>query len=101
MSRNRLTAIDLNRAGMALMEIVSEPDMRYVNVDRLSASEGVLLTCAPHYRSPEEAGHYVRALQALLRSVGSSDGNMEQVCHKWLPCTALELNLVAAGIPSL
>lgn len=32
-------------------------------------------------RSPEEAGHYVRALQALLRSVGSSDGNMEQVRH--------------------
>ncbi|KAI9063334.1 Glutamyl-tRNA amidotransferase B subunit [Trametes sanguinea] len=54
--RNRLTAIDLNRAGMGLMEIVSEPDMR----------------------SPEEAGSYVRALQALLRSVGSSDGNMEQ-----------------------
>ncbi|KAI0638469.1 Glutamyl-tRNA-Gln amidotransferase B subunit [Trametes polyzona] len=54
--RNRITAIDLNRAGMGLMEIVSEPDMR----------------------SPEEAGSYVRALQALLRSVGSSDGNMEQ-----------------------
>ncbi|KAI0353128.1 Glutamyl-tRNA-Gln amidotransferase B subunit [Trametes cingulata] len=54
--RNRLTAIDLNRAGMGLMEIVSEPDMR----------------------SPEEAGNYVRTLQALLRSVGSSDGNMEQ-----------------------
>ncbi|KAI0751075.1 Glutamyl-tRNA amidotransferase B subunit [Daedaleopsis nitida] len=54
--RNSITAIDLNRAGMALMEIVSEPDMR----------------------SPEEAGSYVRTLQALLRSVGSSDGNMEQ-----------------------
>ncbi|RPD66881.1 Glutamyl-tRNA amidotransferase B subunit [Lentinus tigrinus ALCF2SS1-7] len=54
--RNRITAIDLNRAGMPLMEIVSEPDMR----------------------SPEEAGSYVRTLQALLRSVGSSDGNMEQ-----------------------
>ncbi|KAI0331302.1 Glutamyl-tRNA amidotransferase B subunit [Cubamyces sp. BRFM 1775] len=54
--RNRLTAIDLNRAGTGLMEIVSEPDMR----------------------SPEEAGSYVRALQAVLRSVGSSDGNMEQ-----------------------
>ncbi|KAI0722731.1 Glutamyl-tRNA amidotransferase B subunit [Earliella scabrosa] len=56
MPRNRVTAIDLNRAGMGLMEIVSEPDMR----------------------SPEEAGSYVRTLQALLRSVGSSDGNMEQ-----------------------
>ncbi|OJT05413.1 Glutamyl-tRNA(Gln) amidotransferase subunit B, mitochondrial [Trametes pubescens] len=54
--RNKLTAIDLNRAGMALMEIVSEPDMR----------------------SPEEAASYVRTLQALLRSIGSSDGNMEQ-----------------------
>lgn len=31
------------------------------------------------YRSPEEAGEYVRTLQALLRSVGSSDGNMENV----------------------
>jgi hypothetical protein len=30
-------------------------------------------------RSPEEAGTYVRALQSLLRSVGASDGNMEQV----------------------
>ena len=30
MPRNRVTAIDLNRAGMGLMEIVSEPDMRYV-----------------------------------------------------------------------
>jgi len=38
------------------MEIVSEPDLR----------------------SPEEAGAYVRALQAVLRAVGASDGNMEQ-----------------------
>lgn len=29
--------------------------------------------------SPEEAGDYVRTLQAILRCVGSSDGNMEQV----------------------
>ncbi|KAF5322005.1 hypothetical protein D9619_000691 [Psilocybe cf. subviscida] len=48
--------IDLNRAGVGLMEIVSEPDIR----------------------SPEEAGAYVRTLQAVLRSMGSSDGNMEQ-----------------------
>lgn len=54
--RNRVSEIDLNRAGTGLMEIVSEPDMR----------------------SPEEAADYVRTLQALLRSVGSSDGNMEQ-----------------------
>ncbi|KZT71565.1 Glutamyl-tRNA amidotransferase B subunit [Daedalea quercina L-15889] len=55
-SRRKVSSIDLSRAGAGLMEIVSEPDMR----------------------SPEEAGHYVRTLQALLRSVGSSDGNMEQ-----------------------
>ncbi|TCD67512.1 hypothetical protein EIP91_012317 [Steccherinum ochraceum] len=55
-SRRHISSIDLNRAGTGLMEIVSEPDMR----------------------SPEEAGEYVRTLQALLRSVGSSDGNMEQ-----------------------
>ncbi|KAF9006723.1 GatB/GatE catalytic domain-containing protein [Cyathus striatus] len=54
--RLRTSLIDLNRAGNALMEIVTEPDLR----------------------SPEEAGAYVRALQALLRAVGSSDGNMEQ-----------------------
>ena len=39
------------------MEIVSQPDIR----------------------SPEEAADYVRTLQSLLRSVGASDGNMEQV----------------------
>ncbi|KAI0080877.1 Glutamyl-tRNA amidotransferase B subunit [Panus rudis PR-1116 ss-1] len=54
--RRYISTIDLNRAGTGLMEIVSEPDMR----------------------SPEEAGDYVRTLQAILRSVGSSDGNMEQ-----------------------
>ena len=57
-NRGLTTHIDLNRAGTGLMEIVSEPDMR----------------------SPEEAAEYVRALQSVLRSVGSSDGNMEQVC---------------------
>ena len=31
-------------------------------------------------RSPEEAGVYVRTLQAMLRAMGASDGNMEQVC---------------------
>lgn len=30
-------------------------------------------------RSPEEASEYVRTLQAVLRSVAASDGNMEQV----------------------
>ncbi|KAF9226883.1 Glutamyl-tRNA amidotransferase B subunit [Gyrodon lividus] len=51
----RVAQVDLNRAGSGLMEIVSEPDMR----------------------SPEEAGDYVRTLQAMLRSVGASDGSME------------------------
>ncbi|KAF8550387.1 Glutamyl-tRNA amidotransferase B subunit [Imleria badia] len=54
-ARRRITQVDLNRAGSGLMEIVSEPDMR----------------------SPEEAGDYVRTLQAMLRAVGSSDGSME------------------------
>jgi len=48
--------VDLNRCGVALMEIVSRPDMR----------------------SPEEAGAYVRKLRTILRYVGSCDGNMEQ-----------------------
>ncbi|MGZ8360925.1 MAG: Asp-tRNA(Asn)/Glu-tRNA(Gln) amidotransferase subunit GatB, partial [Allosphingosinicella sp.] len=48
--------VDLNRSGVALMEIVSRPDMR----------------------SPDEAGAYVRKLRAILRYVGSCDGNMEQ-----------------------
>ncbi|PVG03594.1 hypothetical protein CPB86DRAFT_748915 [Serendipita vermifera] len=46
---------DLNRTGMPLLEIVSLPDI-----------------C-----SPEEAGDYVRTLQAILRSIGVSDGMME------------------------
>ena len=48
--------IDLNRAGMALMEIVSEPEMR----------------------SPAEATAYVKKLRSLLRYLGACDGNMEQ-----------------------
>lgn len=48
--------IDLNRSGVALMEIVSRPDMR----------------------SPSEAGAYLRKLRAILRYVGSCDGNMEE-----------------------
>ncbi|KAJ1308346.1 hypothetical protein OPQ81_004056 [Rhizoctonia solani] len=54
-ARSEVTRVDLSRAGAPLMEIVSEPDMR----------------------SPEEAAAYVRSLQALLRAVGASDGNME------------------------
>jgi len=48
--------VDLNRAGVALMEIVSRPDMR----------------------SPVEAATYVRKLRSILRYVGSCDGNMEE-----------------------
>lgn len=48
--------IDLNRSGVALMEIVSKPDMR----------------------SPEEAGAYLRKLRSILRYLGTCDGNMEQ-----------------------
>ncbi len=51
-----MSYVDLNRCGVALMEIVSKPDMR----------------------SPQEAGAYVRKLRSLLRYVGSCDGNMEQ-----------------------
>ena len=74
-SRRRLSSIDLNRAGTGLMEIVSEPDMRFVAM-MPSFLRALSLTIPS---SPEEAGEYVRTLQALLRSVGSSDGNMEQV----------------------
>ena len=48
--------IDLNRTGVALMEIVSKPDIR----------------------SPKEAGAYVKKIRSILRYVGSCDGNMEE-----------------------
>jgi aspartyl-tRNA(Asn)/glutamyl-tRNA(Gln) amidotransferase subunit B len=48
--------IDLNRSGVALMEIVSEPDMR----------------------SPEEAGAYLAKLRQIMRYLGTCDGNMEE-----------------------
>ncbi len=51
-----MSFVDLNRSGVALMEIVSRPDMR----------------------SPEEAGAYVKKLRSILRFVGSCDGNMEE-----------------------
>jgi len=50
------TYVDLNRAGIGLMEIVSEPDLR----------------------SAEEAGIYLRKLRSLLRYLGTCDGNMEE-----------------------
>src|SRR5690348_2408347 len=52
----RDTYVDLNRAGIALMEIVSEPDLR----------------------SAEEAGLYLRKLRSILRYLGTCDGNMEE-----------------------
>ncbi|KAF9978394.1 hypothetical protein BGZ73_002573 [Actinomortierella ambigua] len=52
-----MTLIDLNRAGTGLMEIVTKPDMR----------------------SSKEAGILIKKLQALLRAVGSSDGNMDEI----------------------
>ena len=51
-----MSYVDLNRSGVALMEIVSRPDMR----------------------SPAEAGAYVAKLRTILRYVGSCDGNMDQ-----------------------
>jgi aspartyl-tRNA(Asn)/glutamyl-tRNA(Gln) amidotransferase subunit B len=48
--------VDLNRSGVALMEIVSKPDMR----------------------SGEEARAYVTKLRTILRYLGTCDGNMEQ-----------------------
>jgi aspartyl-tRNA(Asn)/glutamyl-tRNA(Gln) amidotransferase subunit B len=48
--------VDLDRAGVPLVEIVSEPDLR----------------------SPEEAGAYLRILRELLRWVGASDGDLEK-----------------------
>jgi aspartyl-tRNA(Asn)/glutamyl-tRNA(Gln) amidotransferase subunit B len=50
------TYVDLNRAGTALMEIVSKPDMR----------------------SSEEAAAYVKKLRAILRYLGTCDGDMEK-----------------------
>jgi aspartyl-tRNA(Asn)/glutamyl-tRNA(Gln) amidotransferase subunit B len=50
------THVDLNRAGVPLLEIVSEPDMR----------------------SPAEAIAYLRALRSLLRSLDASDADMER-----------------------
>ncbi|MGD9616992.1 MAG: Asp-tRNA(Asn)/Glu-tRNA(Gln) amidotransferase subunit GatB [Alphaproteobacteria bacterium] len=52
----RETYVDLNRAGIALMEIVSDPDLR----------------------SAEEAGLYLRKLRSVLRYLGTCDGNMEE-----------------------
>ena len=54
--RNEASLVDLNRAGVPLLEIVSEPDIR----------------------SPGEAGNYLRALRAILQYLEICDGNMEE-----------------------
>ena len=51
-----LSFVDLNRTGVALMEIVSMPDLR----------------------GPEEAAEFVRKLRQILRYLGTSDGNMQE-----------------------
>ena len=48
--------IDLNRSGVALMEIVSKPDIR----------------------SGEEAGAYLKKLRSIVRYLGTCDGNMQE-----------------------
>ena len=50
------TYVDLNRSGIALMEIVSKPDLR----------------------SPEEVNAYVKKLRSIMRYLGTCDGNMQE-----------------------
>lgn len=52
----RISLVDLNRAGVPLIEIVSNPDIR----------------------SAEEAGEYLRTIRQMVRFLGISDGNMEE-----------------------
>jgi aspartyl-tRNA(Asn)/glutamyl-tRNA(Gln) amidotransferase subunit B len=52
----KLTYVDLNRSGVALMEIVSRPDIR----------------------SPAEAAAYVKKLRSILIALGTCDGDMEK-----------------------
>jgi aspartyl-tRNA(Asn)/glutamyl-tRNA(Gln) amidotransferase subunit B len=54
--RAPVSYVDLNRTGVPLLEIVSEPDIR----------------------SPEEAGEYLRKLRSILRYLEVCDGNMEE-----------------------
>lgn len=55
-ARTRASLVDLNRAGVPLLEVVSEPDLR----------------------SPAEAGEYLKTLRQIARYLGISDGNMEE-----------------------
>ena len=52
----RNTFVDLNRSGVALMEIVSKPDLR----------------------SPDEVNAYVKKLRSIMRYLGTCDGNMQE-----------------------
>jgi aspartyl-tRNA(Asn)/glutamyl-tRNA(Gln) amidotransferase subunit B len=67
--------VDLNRAGVPLVEVVSEPDLR----------------------SAEEAGEYLRTIRQLVRWLGISDGNMEEGS---LRCDA-NVSLRRVGDPQL
>ena len=67
--------VDLNRAGVPLLEIVSEPDMR----------------------TTEEAGAYLRTLRAILQFLGVCDGNMEDGSYR---CDA-NVSVRPAGTESL
>ncbi len=55
-SRTNSSLVDLNRAGVPLLEIVSEPEIR----------------------SPSEAAAYLRSIRQLVRYLEISDGNMEE-----------------------
>jgi len=50
------TFVDLNRSGVALMEIVSKPDLR----------------------SPDEVNSYIKKLRSIMRYLGTCDGNMQE-----------------------
>ena len=69
------THVDLNRAGVPLVEVVSEPDMR----------------------SPEEAVAYLRALHEVLCWVGATDGDMEKGQFKF----DINVSLRRRGEPAL
>jgi len=58
--------VDVNRSGVPLMEIVSEPDIR----------------------SPEEAREYLMKLHSILQYLGVCTGNMEEAASAAMPMSA-------------
>ncbi|MCY2923910.1 MAG: Asp-tRNA(Asn)/Glu-tRNA(Gln) amidotransferase subunit GatB [Planctomycetota bacterium] len=68
------TGVDLNRAGVPLLEIVSEPDMH----------------------SPEEVGAYGRAMQRLVRWLGASEANMQMGHMRFEP--NINLHITVGGV---